>query len=422
MPRSFLGLWIGLLLLALAGCASPSRLEAVPAEAQYQVEIPGMPKVRYWADGEADAFMQDALAALRREEALLVQAGHRGPLPPVDFLAISGGGEDGAFGAGLLVGWSAAGTRPEFKAVTGISTGALIAPFAFLGTDYDDELKAVYTLVSSEDIFEKRNFLASFFDDAMSDTAPLRKLVSAMVDQGMLDAIAREHEKGRMLFIGTTNLDARRPVIWNIGKIAASRHPKALKLVRELLVASAAIPGMFPPVMIDVEADGRTYQEMHVDGGATAQVFVYPSSLDIKAVEKRVGQRRERSLYVIRNARLDPDWAEVERQTLSIAGRAVSSLIQTQGIGDLYRIYLSAERDGIHFNLAYIPETFKLQSEEPFDPEYMRELFGVGYKMAANGYPWAKTPPGFPAPEVEPPVETQSPVPRPAWERSESGR
>jgi hypothetical protein len=154
----------------------------------------------------------------------------------------------------------------------------------------------------------------------------------------MLDAIAAEYAKGRVLLIGTTNLDARRPVIWNIGQIAASGHPEALDLIRDILVASAAIPGAFPPVMIDVQVDGKTYEEMHVDGGASSQVFVYPPGLSVAATFRAEGVTRERRLYVIRNARLDPEWALVDRSTLSILERAVSSLIQTQGVGDLYRV------------------------------------------------------------------------------------
>jgi len=391
-------------LLGAMGCTSPVRLDAVPVANQAKASVAGMPDVRYWADGDASDFMRDALESVRRERDLLQRAGHRGPLPPAEFLAISGGGEDGAFGAGLLVGWSAAGTRPRFKGVTGISTGALIAPFAFLGPEYDEKLKDVYTTITSKDILEQRDFLAAITNDAMADTKPLRKLVQRIVDQSMLDAIEAEHEKGRILLIGTTNLDARRPVIWNVGKIAASHHPQALELVRTLLVASAAIPGAFPPVMISVEADGQKFEEMHVDGGATAQVFVYPPSLNIRTASQQEGITRQRRLFVIRNARLDPDWAQVERRTLSIANRAVSSLIQTQGVGDLYRIYIAAQRDVIDFNLAYIPESFKTLLREPFDPVYMKELFKVGYDLAVNGYPWAKTPPGYAAPEIEPPL------------------
>lgn len=388
----------------LTGCTLPVRLDAVPVATQARASIAGMPDVRYWADGEASDFLRDGLESVHREQDLLQRAGHRSPLPPAEFLAISGGGEDGAFGAGLLVGWSAAGTRPRFKAVTGISTGALIAPFAFLGPDYDEKLKEVYTTISGKDILEQRGYLAALTEDAMADTGPLRKLVKRIFDQSMLDVIAVEHEKGRLLLIGTTNLDARRPVIWNVGKIAASHHPKALELVQSLLVASAAIPGAFPPVMISVEADGQKFEEMHVDGGATAQVFVYPPGLNLKAATQEAGVTRQRRLYVIRNARLDPDWAQVERRTLNIANRAVSSLIQTQGVGDLYRIYITTQRDGIDFNLAYIPESFKTTLKEPFDPVYMNDLFKVGYDLAANGYPWAKTPPGYAAPQIEPPL------------------
>lgn len=394
------------LLLILVGCGDPlPRLNAVPAAKEEKATIPDMAGIRYWGDNaDPAAFIQATENAYDRELALYGGTEHQDALPPAHFLAISGGGENGAFGAGLLVGWTATGTRPVFKGVTGISTGALTAPFGFLGPAYDDELKEVYTTISAEDVLQPRGYLAAVFQDAIADNTPLRRTIARYVDQSMLDEIAAEHAKGRILLIGTTNLDARRPVIWDIGKIAASGRPAALDLVRDILVASAAIPGAFPPVMIDVELDGRTYEEMHVDGGASAQVFVYPPSIDIHARDAERGIERERHLYVIRNARLDPDWAQVERRTFSILERTVLSLIQTQGVGDLYRIYLAAQRDGIDFNLAYMPESFTTPPEEPFDTEYMRELFQVGYDMAIQGYPWAKAPPGYAAPQVEPPL------------------
>jgi hypothetical protein len=391
--------------LFLSACGPLVRAKAVPATEEEQATIPGMPGVRFWADGDPAVFVKAAQANIEREKAYLASTGQNGPLPPVSFLAISGGGENGAFGAGLLVGWTAAGTRPSFKVVTGISTGALTAPFAFLGPAYDDKLKAVYTTLSAKDVLENRGIYGALFQDAIADNAPLRRTVAKYVDWAMLDAIAAEYKKGRILLIGTTNLDARRPVIWDIGKIAESRHPAALKLVQDILVASAAIPGAFPPMMIDVEVNGKHYQEMHVDGGASAQVFVYPPGLDIS----KSGIKRERHLYVIRNARLDPDWAQVDRSTLTITGRAISSLIQTQGVGDLYRIYLTAMRDGFDFNLAYIPKSFTRELKEPFETAYMNALFQVGYDMAAKGYPWAKAPPGFNAPPgqpIEPIVQT----------------
>jgi hypothetical protein len=368
----------------------------VPVGSEEQATIPGMTGIRYWADApDTTEFRKDTMEAYVREQTHLAASGHQGQLPPADFLAISGGGENGAFGAGLLVGWTAAGTRPTFKGVTGISTGALTAPFAFLGPAYDSKLREIYTTLSSKDILVSRGLLAgAFFDDAFADNMPLRRTVAKYFDQSMLDAIAVEHGKGRLLLIGTTNLDARRPIIWNIGKIADSGQPGALELVQRILVASAAIPGAFPPMMIDADVDGKRYQEMHVDGGASSQVFLYPPSLNVSTS----GITRERRLYIIRNARLDPDWAQVDRATFSIAGRAIDSLIQTQGLGDLYRIYLTTQRDGFDFNLAFIPRSFTRTLKEPFETAYMSDLFNVGYGLAVKGYPWEKSPPGFAAP------------------------
>jgi predicted acylesterase/phospholipase RssA len=384
-----------LCLLLLQGCSSPVRLAAVPKEQEAAATVAGMADIRYWQQADLALLEQDGRESYRREAEAFAAAGNKGPLPPANYLAISGGGENGAFGAGLLIGWTAAGTRPEFKLVTGISTGALTAPFAFLGPKYDDQLKAVYTTITQKDVLEQRGFLAALYNDAMADNAPLRQLVAKYVTADMLKDIAAEDAKGRILAIGTTNLDARRPVIWNIGKIAASGNPKALDLVRDILVASAAIPGAFPPMMIDVEVNGQAYQEMHVDGGASAQVFAYPPSLRLAELSAQAGIKRERKLYIIRNARLDPDWADVQRQTLTIAGRAISSLIQNQGVGDLYRIYATTQRDGVDFNLAYIPPTFNVPLTEPFEQHYMQELFNLGYEQGKQGYNWQKTPPGL---------------------------
>ncbi|MBL8248043.1 MAG: patatin-like phospholipase family protein [Candidatus Competibacter sp.] len=397
--RSAIIALIGFVTLFVAqGCATPSRQPAVPEKLQNQAQIPGLEKIRYRIGNPEDLaeMAREGLESVRREQAYLAAGGHQGPLPPAAFLAISGGGDNGAFGAGLLNGWTAAGTRPAFKLVTGISTGALTAPFAFAGPAYDATLKEVYTTISAKDIAEPRSLLAALTSDAMADNHPLWKLIAKYVDRALLDVIAAEYAKGRLLLVGTTDLDARRGIIWNLTRIAASRDPRALELFRTLMVASAAIPGAFPPSMIDVEVSGQPYQEMHVDGGATAQVFIYPPSLDLKAGARQLGiQQRERRAYVIRNSRLDPEWAQVERSTMTIAGRAISSLIHTQGIGDLYRIYLTTQRDGVDFNLAYIPDSFNAPHTEDFDTGFMRQLYAVGYDMAAKGYPWQKTPPGF---------------------------
>ncbi len=398
-------------ILLLQGCANPTRRDAAPPNLQATAEIPGMPGVRYCPVRHQDleAMARESMESIAKEKAWLEASGHQGPLPPAVFLAVSGGGDDGAFGAGLLNGWTARGDRPRFKLVTGVSTGALIAPFAFMGADYDPILREVYTQVSPKDIAEHRGLLAALYDDAMADNKPLAELVNKHVDQKFLKAVADEYAKGRILLVATTNLDMRLPVIWNLTKIAASGHPDSLALFQKLMIASASIPGAFPPAMIDVEASGRQYQEMHVDGGAMTQVFLYPPAMSTKIQELNNNQstRRERKLYIIRNARLDTDWAQVERKTLSIVQRAIASLIQTQGIGDLYRIYATAQRDGLDYNLAFIPPSFNAPHKEDFDTAYMRELFDVGYKLAEKDYPWLNSPPNFASPTTGDQQESQ---------------
>jgi len=376
-------------LTGVSGCATPQRLPAVPfAQATQVSPVPG--PVRFLVTRETDTFQAEALAALEKEKRWLASQGRTGPLPPANFLAISGGGDNGAYGAGFLNGWTATGTRPEFKAVTGISTGALIAPFAFLGPKYDYVLERVYTQTSPSDIFKKRGIVKGFFGDAMADSRPLAGVIASYVTPELLHEIAAEYAKGRLLLVGTANLDSLEPVVWNMTAIAASNDPQAITLFEKVLLASASIPGAFPPVMIDVSLGGTRYQEMHVDGGTMAQVFLYPPSISLANAPAR-----DRSLYILRNARLDADWASVNRRTLSIAARAIASLTRTQGVGDLYRIYATANRDNVDFNLTYIPATFDVSHPEEFDTAYMRALYQVGVNAAKAQQPWQKQPPGF---------------------------
>lgn len=252
--------------------------------------------------------------------------------------------------------------------------------------------------MSTADILKQRTKLEIITGDAAASTDPLKALIAKYVNQAMLSAIADEYQQGRGLLIGTTNLDAARPVIWNIGRIAASGDPKALALVHKILLASASIPAAFPPVYIEVETNGQRYDEMHVDGGASAQVFLYPAALDWRELSKQLGLNRKGRVYVIRNAALAPEWQAVTPKLAPISGRTISSLIRTQGTGDLYRIYLGAQRDGLDYNLASIPADFNEKPQEPFDSAYMRKLFDLGYRLAREGYPWEKAPPGFEPP------------------------
>jgi predicted acylesterase/phospholipase RssA len=346
--------------------------------------------IRFLVSRETETFAAEARNVLAKEQQWLATQGNASQLPPAHFLAISGGGDNGAYGAGFLNGWTAAGTRPQFKVVTGISTGALIAPFAFLGPKYDYVLERVYTTTAQKDIFKKRGLKSLLFGDAMADTTPLAKVISSYVTPELLDEIAAEYAKGRVLLVGTTNLDSLEPVIWNMTAIAASRDARAIALFRSILLASASIPGAFPPVMIDVNLGGTPYQEMHVDGGTVTQVFLYPPSIRLDQAVPR-----QRILYIIRNARMDADWASTERRTMTIAMRAIDSLTRTQGIGDLYRIFATTQRDGIDFNLTFIPATFSTPHTAQFDTNYMRALYDTGLQSAKAGYQWQKSPPGF---------------------------
>ena len=375
----------------LQSCSHPERLAPPAQDVALDAVVLDAPRVRFWPALETDDLFEEAKLSLEREMAEL-NISNYSELPPTNFLAISGGSDDGAFGAGLLVGWTEAGTRPEFKVVTGVSTGALIAPFAFLGPSYDEVLRELYTGLSADDIFVKRSLTAAFFDDAMADTTPLLGIISQQVDDELLAAIAREYARGRLLLIATTNIDVGEPVIWNIGAIAASGDPDAVQLIRNVLLASAAIPGAFPPVMFDAEVDGEQYQEMHVDGGATAQLFLYPSYLGVKI--KSAGIERERRAFIVRNSRIGGDWDNVKRRTLNIAGRSISMMIFMSGLNDVLRIYFQTQRDGVDYNLAYIGEDFvPPERDGDFDPAYMNALFNYGYEKARRGFDWHKEPP-----------------------------
>lgn len=382
----------GVLVFVVAGCASVPERNPLPLELTAQAGIPGIPEARFWGDEwpkfSIEKFETYTDADYRRYFSGVYDRPH-------SYLTISGGGANGAFGAGLLAGWTASGTRPEFTMVTGISTGALTAPFAFLGPDYDDKLKQLFTTTTTSDIIEERSLISALFSDSLADTKPLRAMIGRYITADIIEAIAREHQRGRRLFIGTMNLDAGRSVIWNIGAIAASDYSRKLELIHDVLQASAAIPIAFPPVLIPVEVDGQRYDELHVDGGTGSQVFVYPAAVNWREITKKLKVNGDPTIYVLRNAFLDPDYRGVKRSLLPIASRSIDSLIRSQGIGDLYQIYALCKRDGNDFNLAYIPSSFTDEPSEAFDPVYMSNLFELGRSLAMKGYPWDKSPPNL---------------------------
>jgi Predicted esterase of the alpha-beta hydrolase superfamily len=270
----------------------------------------------------------------------------------LSYLALSGGGADGAYGAGVLNGWTARGTRPEFSVVSGVSTGALIAPFAFLGTAYDATLRDVYTSGIAESILDTPNFLNALFGSGLFGNTRLRELVARYVDKDMLAVIAAEHARGRKLFIVTTNLDTQRTVIWDMGRIASVGSLQALSLFRDVVAASASIPVVFPPILIDAEANGNRFQEMHVDGGVTAPVLTLPEAFLLRYATLANGPQT--NIYILINNKVEREFQVVPDSTVDIAARASSSTTKTQTRSVLYETYDFARRNKFGFNLTYI--------------------------------------------------------------------
>ena len=353
----------------IAGCCPPRR--AVPETLLSQTHYAGMVDVR-----------TDYLHYNPQIGESLTASGE------CSFLAISGGG---AFGAGVLCGWSQTGTRPQFQVVTGVSTGALLAPFAFLGPDYDDRIKEAYTTVGNRDIFMYRGpvgIVRLFLRESYVETRPLRRMIARMFTETELAAVAAQHRAGRRLYVGTTNLDANQFVIWNMGAIAVSDHPEALDMFRKILLTSASIPGVFPPVYFDVEVEGEKYNEMHVDGGVIAGVFGYGPRLFETLREPGVTPDKPCTMYVIMNSKLDTSYEQTNPRFLRIAGRSFSSLMKRKAWSDLGEIYHQANADGVDFRYVAIPQHYQMSKKPGFDKNEMNKLFDLGFEMAAPETMW----------------------------------
>jgi hypothetical protein len=392
------GAMVVVIVIAVSGCGTLPR-NAVPIDRIHDAEVPGFADVRAWSGQISEDFQADFIQSVRDERHGEFPTDENG-IPIYEGLALSGGGSNGAFGAGFLYGWSDTGTRPDFKLVTGISTGALIAPFAYLGSDFDEELKLLYTTITAENILQRRSIFAILFkSESLAKTDPLQTLVEQHIREDTLRAVAERHDRGHRLYIGTTHMDAQHLIVWNMGLIAKRQSSKALDLFRKVMVASASIPVAFPPVFIEVEIDGKLFDEMHVDGGTLNQVFFYSGTLDIAAGRREVYGDEFQSpgggVYIIRNGQLQPDPVQVDRNLAEISSRAIDSMIKTSAVGDLYRIYAFTDRDDIGFFYTDIPDDYKPQSTKPFDQAEMNRLFEVGYQLARSGNAWRMTPPGF---------------------------
>ncbi len=321
-------------------------------------------------------------------------AGHRPPTKR-SVLCLSGGGAYGAYTAGVLCGWTERGDRPAFDVVTGISTGALAAPLAFLGKDYDGDLRTFYTTLKNEDLYRLRRSVRAVFADSLADTGPLAAKVAEVITPATLARLSAEHAKGRRLYVGTTELESRRQVVWDVGAIAARGRPDDLDLIRKVLLASAAIPGFFPPVTIPVTVDGKQLAERHVDGGVSAALFYRPPHL-AAADRADPAALTDTDLYMIVAGKLYADPNPVKPWSLSIAGEAVSAMIYAGSRGDLMRLYTACVLTGMRYHLAAMPADFAAPtSSTDFNPVDMKRMFDLGAVTAKDGTAWRATPPGL---------------------------
>ncbi len=374
----------------LQGCAAPIR-KPVPEELVKTVQLLELDSIRSFIEPGETLHLNFFSGSLGPVLEKYSQSGN-----VLTLLALSGGGDSGAYGAGFLNGWTAAGNRPQFDIVTGISTGALMSPFAFLGSGSDEQLKAVYTGISAKNIYEVRGLREMMaIRDAIANSSPLAQLLEKYVTIETIKQIGMEHKKGRRLFVGSTHLDSGRLVVWDMGAIALSGHPEAPQLFRDIMLASASIPIAFPPVYISIEEEGKRYDEMHVDGGLINQVFGIETLAHLMSKRKETVGTIKARVYMIRNSEITTSYQQVPKRIIAIAGRTVDIMINSQSIGDIFRNYVVARSAGVEFFLTGIPDDFEKESPEAFDTGYMNALFEVGYKKGNSTDQWETAPPGL---------------------------
>lgn len=397
--------------LLCGGCAATIERNPLPtglaADKATLVDVSGS---RAWGD-ETPANLQAAYRSYLQEG--VPKLGASAPVvkgrAQIEILALSGGGADGAFGAGVLAGWTERGDRPEFEYVTGVSAGAIIAPFAFLGPEFDPQIREIWTQTHTDELVIPQLVTGILGGEALADTGPLKALIAKYVDREFLKQVAAQYARGRMLTIGTTNLDAKRPVVWNMGAIATHYdNPAAVQLFRDVIMASAAIPGLFPPVRIKVASNGKLYDELHVDGGVTRQVYVNSVNLPFKEFDKLYDHPPQRYLYLVHNGKMTPDFAAVSPTTLEIASQSITALMLYQHKDNSYRIYRMAKDDGVDFNSVEVPATFDVIPKQKFDLDYQRSLFDVGFAIG-KARQWRKAPIDIPGGATSPLVAEKRP-------------
>ena len=412
---------LGLIALVSAAVAWPlrstlfkeGRRNAVPEGLVETAKVPGY-DVRYWGDEltpQFEGFVTKLYEQIKQNSERKI-----GPdfLREANFIAISGGGDNGALTAGIMKGWTERGDRPIFEAVTGVSTGALAAPFVFLGPSHDKDLADIYLDNGSADLYAGRG-LFGLLGNSLESTAPLEALVRRYATDAFLDEIAAQSRLGRRLLVASTDLDAQRPMIWDLTAIAASRRPDRRDLFVQVLLASAAIPGIFPPVQFRVvAADGKSYTELHVDGGVTAEVIFVPPEAQLSELEKKIfGGVRKRTLWIIRNGKLGPEYAPAHDRMFALASRGVLTLVKYQVLSNLHVLAREMQAGQSAFYYQGIPQAFNTIKQTQFDRAYASALFRCGIEVGRAGK-WATDVPTTPimvwSAPAKPPGDSSDPI------------
>ncbi|WP_311043501.1 patatin-like phospholipase family protein [Rhizobium lentis] len=367
-----------LMLVLMAGCMAPDRVR-YSETAAVNARIEGFGDIRTYADtGRQLPDARAWLAMPRHGDA--------------NYLVLSGGGAGGAFSVGVLKAWSDRKGRPEFDIVSGVSTGALIAPLAFLGPAYDDTLVDLYTSGVAKELVDADFLPKALLGSSLLKQEPLRRMVERHLTQEILEKIAAEHRKGRRLLVLTSNLDSQRPVVWNMGAIADSGQPDALKLFQDIIIASASIPGVFPAVLIKVTAGGEEFEEMHSDGGSSSQILTIPEGWMASPRQAPWPKGLKLNMYVIVNNALVPEFSTTTNNTLAVMARASAALIKSQTRSALVATYVYAQKNGIRFRVASIDRQIPYKITDPFNTNYMRAVYHLGYAEMASGRLWKDQP------------------------------
>ena len=360
----------------LGACATAPRLDSPLASPRGAYPV-GFPSTIRTETTDSDFLKENAIA----RSAALSKASDR----TVDILALSGGGAGGAYGAGVLTGLTLAGSRPRFEVVTGVSTGALIAPFAFLGPEWDEKLREAYGGGATGNLLQSRG-VAALWDVGVFDGKPLRELVERFVTDELVAAVAKESASGRLLIVATTNLDREETVIWDMGAIAMQGGPAARDLFRNVLVASASVPGVFPPVMIQVEKDGQIYQEMHVDGGASTPFFVAPDA--IREIDTLSNSQRGANIYVIINGQAGSAPRTTSNNTIDIAARSFNAVLNQMTRSAIQQTGDFTTRNSLGYRFTGIPSDIQFGGSLAFDRSNMSATFDYGMRCASRGLVW----------------------------------